>query len=53
MITLLITGFSPSLFDAVMPKASVHAGLTGLTGLTVSLAHVRVKTASLHTFIKK
>lgn len=52
MIALLITGFSPSIFDAVMPKASVHAGLTGLTGLTVSLAHVRVKN-SLTSYVHK
>lgn len=52
MIALSITGFAPSLFDAVTSKASVHAGLTGLTGLTVSLAHVRVKN-SLTSYIHK
>jgi hypothetical protein len=43
MIALSITGFAPSLFDAVTSKASVHAGLTGLTGLTVSRACARKK----------
>ena len=52
MITLSITGFSLCFFDAVTLKASVHAGFTGLTGLTMSLAHVRVKN-SITSYVNK
>ncbi len=43
MIAPFISGFSLCQFDAVTRKANIHAGLTGLTGLTVSSAHVRVE----------
>lgn len=53
MIAQSITGFSLCNFDAVTLKASVYAGLTVLTGLTVSLAHVRVKNIDTSFIHKK